>query len=256
MGKRNLFAMVALAAGSLGAVGSALASSEIYAPPSSQGHADWSDLWGDAPGRAIPPRAALGELFHLGNDTELQTFSFWVQSDIGFGHLGTPNVQAFVYEWSNVAEANKSPYGKVIGSALYSSPVKALGNDWTRTMRELSFNTGGIQLAKDKTYVAFLTTLGAQDGSPDRLVLASNHDDAPNSLANTAVGLSWTSSKNGSNSLADIATEHWGYLTSPASHDALAFRATFTAPVPEPETYAMLLAGLGVLAVGVKRRRG
>jgi hypothetical protein len=35
----------------------------------------------------------------------------------------------------------------------------------------------------------------------------------------------------------------------------MTFNETFSAPVPEPETYAMLLAGLGALGFVGRRRR-
>jgi len=40
-----------------------------------------------------------------------------------------------------------------------------------------------------------------------------------------------------------------------AGTDSSRFSATITAAVPEPETYAMLMAGLGVLGTVVRRRR-
>ena len=46
-----------------------------------------------------------------------------------------------------------------------------------------------------------------------------------------------------------------GTLTGPLGGTyALASSATATPPVPEPETYAMLLAGLGVVGMAVRRR--
>ena len=61
----------------------------------------------------------------------------------------------------------------------------------------------------------------------------------------------------------------WGLLQTPATNGSIVDAHTFTtswdntadlipaaiASIPEPETYAMLLAGLGVLGFELKRRR-
>jgi hypothetical protein len=46
-----------------------------------------------------------------------------------------------------------------------------------------------------------------------------------------------------------------GHRNQDSEYYAWAVRPGDVAPVPEPETYAMLLAGLGLLGVGAKRRR-
>lgn len=46
-----------------------------------------------------------------------------------------------------------------------------------------------------------------------------------------------------------------GYASNSLWYDSTAVRGTVTAPVPEPETYAMLLVGLGMVSFGTRRRQ-
>ncbi|QSI79075.1 PEP-CTERM sorting domain-containing protein [Niveibacterium microcysteis] len=63
------------------------------------------------------------------------------------------------------------------------------------------------------------------------------------------------SSVTDSNHPAGIANPNKFYVFSFSDSDLPGYQAQLISAVPEPETYAMLLAGLGIVALGARRRR-
>jgi len=173
------------------------------------------------------PRAqAIGQTFKTPNstDTVLTEFSYWVQELDGV-HV---TLDAVLMEWDLIGR-------KPIGAQLYTSnPYTTSDNSGLAGYEKVTFNVGNIQLDRSKSYVAILSTENYENGAPSRL------------------GIGWS----GSDRYLD---GEWYFYDSgiwgTAFYSDYAFEARFTAqPVPEPETYAMMLAGLAL--VGAMARRG
>ena len=193
------------------------------APGSPMGIAAWGT--GDL---ATP---SYGQTFRApAGNTRLDVISFWLEGGSSL------TFRAYVYAWDT---ANR----RASGSALFTSAIGAApgGSGYQR----LDVTTGGVALAANTTYVAFLSTSGiAQptggigweisydeygDGS---LVWLNNPDDASR----------WTSAE-------------WSTGWDGSGGD-LRFEMAFnqSAVIPEPSTYALMATGLVGLA-GIARRR-
>ncbi|MEW5789131.1 MAG: PEP-CTERM sorting domain-containing protein [Pseudomonadota bacterium] len=133
---------------------------------------------------------------------------------------------------------------------------------------------GGTNLGFAKSNETVYVYLGSATGITTALTgLTTENDSAPQNLANAGLTL-------GSNAIALVNDADFGEyvgvrdgLASLADYQPLVFNAdnwndvgsgeftgtvlndtAFTAAVPEPETYAMMLAGLGLLGVAARRR--
>jgi hypothetical protein len=169
--------------------------------------------------------------------------------------------------WSMKATESASLWGGVDGStigvvsssgavsnALYSDSSNYQGYSGAyRDMHQIDFSVN-VTLAAGQTFDFFFdgrssdsgytlayahASNGALSGSPqdgaDNVMLAANV------LNGNLTGVeSWTSLGNGWDKASDVNVQVFG---------------TSMAPVPEPETYAMMLAGLGLLGFMARRRK-
>lgn len=104
----------------------------------------------------------FGQTFTVnGQETVLDSFSFWINDR---NNPAPIDFAAYVYEWSDpvgIAEA-----GHAIGPTLYeSAPIVTTNNAGEDGMELFTFNTGGIQLAPGRKYVAFVSSSLFWDGS-------------------------------------------------------------------------------------------
>nr|WP_315253034.1 PEP-CTERM sorting domain-containing protein [uncultured Duganella sp.] len=216
--KKNLIALLA----GLALTGAAYADTTITNSTPWDGSTSISP-WG------VPDTATYGQTFTTGGvDTVLNSFSFYLRSV-------NVTYKAYVAEWD----------GSKASSIVWASDVES-ANFGGSGFQQVDTNTGNLQLKADTQYVAFFSTSGLQSGfggtsswgytgdtiSGGNLVFFNNGDDA--GALTTAV---WDSTQ-------------W-YNSS----NDLAFQATLTAPVPEPETYGMMLVGLGLLGFLARRRK-
>lgn len=236
MKQRNRVALLALAMGLLPV---ANASNSIDVP---SGGTHSLSIYGD--GRGGDGWSALGQSFTTGSspDLQLNTFSFWVAAVIDRTHPGKPTLQAGLYEWG----PNNSG-SQLLGNRLNPISQKTLPDS---NFKKLSFDTGGVLLKANTTYFAFLTTLGNGDGLVDVTSFGANETGNPNPINGDIYRVTWSNV----NTVAGLNTAHWSHYDGYPNVD-LAFSASFTQPVPEPQTYAMLLAGLAVVGWRARSRR-
>jgi hypothetical protein len=152
----------------------------------------------------------------------LQDFNFYANSG------GNGNVGLTISAWDG---------SKAIGPALYtSSPIAYTGG-----VQALGANGINLTLQANANYIAFLTVAGIGNPISNVTMQGSTGDGG---LAGNFVFLN----SGGTNPL-DLsqAWSHW-------SVSNMTYTANITAAVPEPETYGMMLAGLGLLGFMARRK--
>ncbi|WP_233516084.1 PEP-CTERM sorting domain-containing protein [Janthinobacterium sp. BJB426] len=159
----------------------------------------------------------------------LNDFTLYASSGYGTSNYGTGYIGFGIAAWDGT---------KAVGPALYTSaPMPYSG-------KNAAFEATGLNLALplNKEYVAYLTVAGIENpvhfirpqGSNNNGGLTGNHV--------------YSNAKDPLN-----ASQPWGVDKTVY----MRFTANFTnntIPVPEPETYAMLLAGLGIVGFAGRRR--
>ena len=171
-----------------------------------------------------PDTTSYGQFFTAPGGV-LKDFSFHAWS----GASG--NVALVVAAWDG---------SKAVGPALYTSaPISYDGGS-----QFLGANGINLALTAGTDYIAYLTVAGVT--SPVSGVTIAGSDTA----TGLGGGFRYLNS-----ALVDPLTLNFDWSDYSAQH--LAYTATFgtATAVPEPETYAMLLAGLGMMGVVARRRR-
>ncbi|SDF72887.1 MULTISPECIES: PEP-CTERM sorting domain-containing protein [unclassified Duganella] len=177
----------------------------------------------------------FGQTFTTGaSDTVLNSFTFYLT---GYYHAGSSDdisYKAYVAEWD----------GSKMSNVVWSSGISStgVGNSWD--FQKIDTNTGKLELKTNTQYVAFFSTSGLYSPSDREIV---------NTFGLTEDTISGGSAvmSNNHGYFSQLSLNSWTVLRG----DDLAFSATLTAAVPEPETYVMLLAGLGLIGVAARRRR-
>ena len=172
--------------------------------------------------------ATYGQTFTTGaSDTLLKSFSFYMNSI-------DEDYRAYVATWDN---SNSK-----ISSVVWSSPVlnADTGLDGFDLFKITPNN--GLQLQANTQYVAFFSTSGLHDGN--------EHSNKWGLVSNVYNEGKFVYLNNG-NDPTQFGTVGWNNF----SGSDLAFKVVLTQPVPEPETYAMFLAGLGIMGAMARRRK-
>lgn len=214
--------LIALLAG-LALTGAAYADTTLTNTPAWDGSYAISP-WG------VPDTATYGQTFTTGAvDTVLNSFSFY---------LGSVNVEykAYVAEWD----------GSKASNIVWSSGVES-ANVGGSGFQQVDTNTGNLQLNANTQYVVFFSTSGLQSGFGGTTSWGYTGGD-------TISGGNLVFFNNGDNAAA-LTTQVWDSTQWYVTNNDLAFQATLTAPVPEPETYGMMMVGLGLLGFLARRRK-
>ena len=175
----------------------------------------------------------VGEVFSLTSSAVLSSFSFYA-----IGNTAA-SFQLNVAQWNpgtnaqNQATNLVGPVLTTIGSAIET--FNSTGGYTT-----LEFDNLGLSLNANTKYIAYLTS---SDPSVTGIQLSRTQTAADtsgfgigNAYLSTIPGQGWQLPFNGS-----------GFLS--LQYTAL------TAPVPEPETYALMLAGLGLIGFVARRKQ-
>jgi hypothetical protein len=176
----------------------------------------------------------VGEVFSLTSAATLSSFSFYALGNT------TASLQLNVAEWNPGTNA-KNQATNAVGPALLTttgSAVETFNSSGGYTTIE--FNNLGLNLNSNTKYIAYLSSSDAAV-TGIQLSRTQTTQDASgfgvgNAYLSTVPGTGWQLPFNGN-----------GFLS-------LQYTA-ITAAVPEPGSYALLLAGLGLIGAAVKRRR-
>lgn len=175
----------------------------------------------------------VGQVFSLLTDSTLSSFSFYALGNT------TAALQLNVAQWNPDTNAKNQAVNSV-GSNLLTSTFNASEvYNSTGNYTAINFDNIGLGLSAGTKYIAFLT-------SNDSAVTGIQLSRTQTSQDITGFGL-------GHAYLSTIPGSGWQLPFSGNGFLSLQYTAT-TVPVPEPETYAMFLAGLGLIGAAARRR--
>jgi hypothetical protein len=176
----------------------------------------------------------VGEVFSLSSAAMLSTFSFY-----SLGNT-TASLQLNVAQWNPDTNAKNQAINSV-GLALLTTTGTAVETfNSTGGFTTIEFNNLGLSLNANTKYIAYLTssdpTVTGIQLSRTQTTVDTSGFGIGNAYLSTTPGTGWQLPFNGN-----------GFLS-------LQYTAV-TAPVPEPENYAMLLAGLGLFGFMARHRK-
>jgi len=177
-----------------------------------------------------PDTSTYGQVFTVGADNVLNSFSLYLDG----GAPSPISFKGYLYAWDG---------SKASGSALFASGLQSYSGAAT----EFAFSTGSLSLTTGQQYVAFLSTAGLQDGNYTTTTMPL-YGNFGSSLVGG--GMVWY---NSGNNFAALTTNSWDN-TSNWVGDAW-FKASFNGAVPEPASWAMMVAGFGLAGAAMRRRK-
>lgn len=176
----------------------------------------------------------VGQVFSLLSEALLSSFSFYALGN------QTASLQLNVAQWNPATNAsNQSP--NLVGPSLLTTTGSAVTTyNATGGFTTIGFDNLGLNLNAGTKYIAYLTssdpTVSGIQLSRTQTAQDASGFGLGHAYLSTIPGQGWQLPFNGN-----------GFLS-------LQYTAV-TAPVPEPETYAMLLAGLGLMGAVARRRK-
>jgi hypothetical protein len=168
-----------------------------------------------------PDSTSYGQHFIAPSDSLLQDFTFYASE----GERG--NVSFVIAQWDGQ---------KAVGPALFSQS----NIFYNAGSQALGANNINLSLTSGHEYIAYLTTANQQSPLSNVFMKGSNNDGG------LSGGFRYLNT-NGADPL--LSSTAWQSYSSPD----LMYTASFTTPVPEPETYALL--GMGLIVLLASRRK-
>lgn len=176
----------------------------------------------------------VGQVFSLMSEALLSSFSFYAIGN------QTASLQLNVAQWNPDTNA-KNQTVNFVGSSLLSTTGSAVTTyNSTGNFTTIGFDNLGLNLNSGTKYVAYLT-------SADPLVTGIQLSRTQTTQDSSGFGI-------GNAYLSTIPGQGWQLPFGGSGFLSLQYTA-ITTPVPEPETYAMLLAGLGLMGAITRRRK-
>jgi len=159
--------------------------------------------------------------------SSLTSFTFEVNNN------GTAaNYVAQVYAWSG-----STTTGSPVGAALYTGPASIL--EAANGFQAVTVNTGGVAVTTGQRYEILLYD-GSDDGVSGQWGLTPPFGVHPGVAGD--VGFVFNNGPSDVNGTA-------------GDYGSLAYSATFTDGVPEAATWAMMIAGFGLVGIAARRRK-
>ena len=176
----------------------------------------------------------VGEVFSLATASTLSSFSFYALGNV------TASIQLNVAQWNpGTNDKNDSP--NVVATPLLTTTGSAVETyNAGSGVTALSFNNLGLNLNAGTKYIAYLT-------SSDPSVTGIQLSRTQTAQDSTGFGLGFAY-------LSTIPGQGWQLPFSGNGFLSLQYSAV-TAAVPEPESYALMLAGLGLVGALAKHRK-
>lgn len=177
----------------------------------------------------------VGEVFSLSSAEVLSSFSFYAIGNQSF------SVQLNVAQWNPDTNAKNQALNSVGPALLTTAGASSEVYNAAGGFTTLSFNNLGLSLQANTKYIAYLTS---SDASVTGIQLSRTQ------TANDATGFGL-----GHAYLSTIPGSGWQLPFNGNGFLGLQYTAVTTAAVPEPESLALVLAGLGVVGATVARRK-
>jgi hypothetical protein len=180
----------------------------------------------------------VGEVFSLTSGETLSSFSFYALGDTTTS-LNASKLNLNVALWNSSTNAKNQATNVVDAPLLSTTGLAAETFNATGGFTTLAFNNLGLSLNANTKYIAYLTssdsTVAGIQLSRTQTAQDLSGFGIGNAYLSTIPGQGWQLPFNGN-----------GFLS---------LQYTAVTAVPEPESYALLVAGLGLICAAVKRRK-
>lgn len=225
----STFSMKLIASAVLVIAGSASAATYTNVPSGANGGLPFAYFGNAANPSGDSPK--VGEVFAVSSAETLSSFSFYALGN------STPTVQLNVALWNN--GINKSQPVNTVGAPLLTaSSTSSKTYNAASNVTEWKFDNLGLNLNANTKYIAYLSSTDASVTGIQLSRTATTND-----ASGFGVGFGYLSTIPGN-----------GWQLPFNGFQSLQYSA-ITAAVPEPESYALLLAGMGLIGAAVKRRK-
>ena len=177
----------------------------------------------------------VGEVFSLNSAATLSSFSFYALGN------QTASLQLNVAQWNPGTNA-KNQSVNTVGAALLTTTLAATETyDAVGGFTTISFDNLGLSLNAGTKYIAYLS-------SSDPSVTGIQLSRTQTTLDATSFGI-------GNAYLSTIPDSGWQLPFGGSGFLSLQYTAQTVSAVPEPESLALLLGGLGLVGAVVRRRK-